>query len=114
MSNRDPWGPGVLKFSKSVFSLKIQIFQRKLTKSVLSVAQVSIQLWPKISSSINNRSRTHLAVPDLMWIASKNEKVGRFLDIFISNNSPECRSEQVSAIRDGPGVSEELNGETNM
>ena len=55
-----------------------------------------------------------MAVPDLMWIASKNEKVGRFLDIFISNNSPECRSEQVSAIQDGLGVNEELNRETNM
>ena len=54
-----------------------------------------------------------MAVPDLMWIASKNEKVGRFLDIFISNNSPKCWSEQASAIQDGLGVNEELNRETN-
>ena len=53
-----------------------------------------------------------MAVPDLMWIASR--LVRRFLDIFISNNSPKCWSEQVSAIQDGLGVNEELNRETNM
>ena len=60
--------------------------------------QVNIQLWPKISSSINNRRWTH-----------QNEKVCRFLDICISYNSPKCWSEQVSAIQDGLGVNEELN-----
>ena len=102
-----------LNLQKYVIGLKKQIFQRKLTKSVLSVGQVNIQLWPKISSSINIRRWTHLAVHDLMWIASQNEKVGRFLDICISYNSPKCWSEQVSAIQDGLGVNEEPNRETN-
>ena len=54
-----------------------------------------------------------MAVPDLMWIASKNEKVGRFLDIYISYQSPKCWSEQLSAIEDELGVNEELNREAN-
>ena len=47
------------------------------------------------------------------WIASQNEKVGRFLDICISYQSPKCWSEQLSAIEDELGVNEELNRETN-
>ena len=69
-----------------------------------------------MSSGINIRRWTNLAIHDLMWIASKIEKVGRFLDICISYNSPKCWlafRNIISAIQDGLGVNEELNQETN-
>ena len=83
------------------FELSVRVF-RAFFPNFAIFTQVNIQLWPKISSSINNRRWTH-----------QNEKVCRFLDICISYQSPKCWSEQLSAIEDELGVNEELYRETN-